>query len=182
MKQAIFLAIFLSLFTGLALAQNKVNKPTDTINGLQLSIEIKKSKESFRPTDILKIGINLTNVGKSPITLYKHMSWGVSSSFFLNLSNEQGLMLIPTLLRDAQDFPPYKKDDFITIEPRQKIEKTTHLDLKHYNITKTGVYRIVVSYASPVAKEYVPKGLKIFSLEEGRLESKFAKLKIRKEF
>jgi hypothetical protein len=72
-----------------ALGQGKI-KATDTIKGLRLSVEIKEDRKSFRPDGIIRIEIKLTNVSKSPITLYKKMGWGWSSSFFLAVTDARG--------------------------------------------------------------------------------------------
>lgn len=153
-------------------AQKQNQKVTDTIDGLQLSITFGDKKETYRPNENFKIKIKLTNISKNQIVIYKNMGWGWSSSLFLAVSDKNGKSLISGILPDAQDPPPYSKEDFIALQPKDFFEIETFIPLVNYKIKTSGIYRIIVWYQSPISKQFVPQEADVFTMEQGRLESK----------
>ncbi len=156
----------------------KSRRPADTINGLRLAVEIEGGVRKFHPDDSFEIKVKLTNVGKVPLTLYKDMGWGWSSSFFLSIVDARGRQLESAFLDDSLHRPPFAEEDFVTIKPGESLERENLVALEQYAIKAPGVYRVIVWYASPVPQEFAPAGLKIWGLDKGRLESKPVKFEV----
>jgi hypothetical protein len=143
---------------------------SDTKDGLQLSIELDRERLLLGEAATLKI--RLKNVSQSPITIYKHLGWGRSSSLTMSLSVVRGALARRTFLEDAQHHPPFPQGDFTTIQPGEFIERERWLDLKSDGITGPGIYKLTVWYHSPVPREFAPPGLKLWAAENGVLQSK----------
>ncbi|HEY9401161.1 MAG TPA: hypothetical protein VIQ24_00610 [Pyrinomonadaceae bacterium] len=185
MKQMIAIALILVfLFSIASHAANNAQESKgerslpDKINGLHLSVELIDDEKNFRRADTFRIRVKLKNVSQSPITLYKEMSWGWLSSLFLGISDGRGRKVDTPFLEHAFPHPPFPKEDFIAIRPGEAIEKVRDVELKLYEIRKPGTYFVTVWYRSPVPQEFAPEGMKIWAMEEGRLESKPVKFRI----
>jgi hypothetical protein len=186
MKQ-IFIVTFVSIFlltitpNGMADKQSRVKprvKPTDTKEGLQLSVEL--DKESYGLGDTARMKIRLRNLSQTPITIYKNLAWGASSSFTLSISAISGKLAERTFLDDAMHHPPFPREDFTTIQPGEFVEQERQLDLRGDGIRTLGVYQIKIRYHSPVPHQFAPEGLKIWAMENGELRSKPVTLKVTK--
>ena len=151
-------------------------EPSDTKDGLQLSVEL--DKESFRLDETPTLKIRLRNVSQSPISIYKKMGWGRSSSFTISISVVQGELGERRFLEDALDHPPFPAEDFITIRPGESVERERLLDLRGDGIKSPGIYKATVRYHSPIPREFAPSGLKVWAMENGVLQSKPASLKV----
>lgn len=151
-------------------------EPSNTKDGLQLSVEA--DKESFRLDETPTLRIKLRNVSQSPIAIYKKMGWGRSSSFTISISVVQGELGERRFLEDALDHPPFPAEDFITIRPGESVERERLLDLRGDGIKAPGVYEVTVRYHSPIPREFAPSGLKLWAMENGVLQSKPVSLKV----
>jgi hypothetical protein len=89
MKLRILLSAIIVFSSISVFAQDKNGKLTDTVNGLKLTVEIKEQKERYLSTDIFEIGIKLSNIGQTPITIYNNIGWGWSSSLFLAVTDHK---------------------------------------------------------------------------------------------
>src|SRR5712692_7102231 len=133
-------------------------EPSDTKDGLQLSIEL--DKESFRLDETATLKIRLKNVSQSPTAIYKKMGWGPSSSFTISISIVQGELGERRFLEDTLDHPPFPAEDFITIRPGESVERERLLDLRGDGIKSPGIYKVTVWYHSPIPRDFAPPGLK----------------------
>jgi len=139
----------------------------NTKDGLELSIEIDKSV--YRRNENAELTVHLTNVGNSPITIYKELGWGGSSSFIYGIQDSKGRYLRQYFLDDHQPDFPFKKEDFIIIQPHDSISKHRLIDLE--DAKPNGTYKLIVWYHSPVPQEFAPDGLTVWSREEGPLRA-----------
>lgn len=151
-------------------------EPSDTGYGLQLLTEL--DGETFHLQDVAKLKIKLKNVGQGPITIYKHLAWGRSSSFTVFISDEHGKAVRRTFLEDAMHVPPFSKNDFVTIQPSESVETKRLVDMRGDGIKAPGIYQITVRYHSPVPREFAPEGLEIWAMENGVLQSKPVTFKV----
>ncbi|MDT7543651.1 MAG: hypothetical protein QOE33_3555 [Acidobacteriota bacterium] len=176
----IILVLLVSVLCAASFAQESKQEQhlPDRLKGLQLSAELVGGEKSFHKSDTFWIKVKLKNVGKSPITLYKNMGWGWSSSFVLGISDAQGKEIISSFLDDTLTYPRFPRGDFITIKPDETVERKRDVSLKEYEIKKYGTYYVIVWYQSPIPQKFAPKGLKVWATEEGRLESKPVKFEI----
>jgi hypothetical protein len=148
----------------------------DTKDGLQLSIEVKG--DSFHINDIPKFKVTLKNISRAPITIYKNLGWGRSSSLTLSILDNRNRMMRKTTLADASHVPPFPREDFITIQPDESIQKEFILGLRDEGIKAPGVYKVVVWYHSPIPRKFAPKDVQIWAMENGVLQSKPAIFKV----
>lgn len=186
MKNAIintffFLVLFGTAFNFAVYAQDKQEKKLlpDTFNGLQIKTEIIGDKKKFRKSDTFWILIKLKNVGNSPIILYKHMTWGLSSSFYFRIHNEYGEYVKQSVIEDSIAYLlELSKEDFETIKPGELIERKRDVILEEFAVDKPGIYSFRVSFESPMFPEYVPKGMTVRTINEGVINSKPVKFEI----
>jgi hypothetical protein len=126
----------------------------DRMNGLRLSVGLVGRKNAFHRKDTMWIKVRLKNVGKSPITLYKNMGWGWSSSFALILSDSRGKAVRSSFLEDDLPYPPTSREDFVTIQPGETIEQTRDVTLKQYKLRSSRGYHLTVWYQNPVPRKF----------------------------
>src|SRR5262249_16118161 len=140
----------------ISFAQNTNKTPeTDTRDGLKFSIRL--VRETYNIKDNPELKITFTNVGKSPITVYKKISWGVRSSLLAFIRDSSGKLIEPDSVYEAADRPPFRAEDFKTINPGESFEVGEELFLADLRVVEAGTYQISVSYESPVLQAYAPK-------------------------
>src|SRR5262249_22836951 len=133
---------------------------------------VKLDREKYRLVENPKITTYLKNVGTSPITLYRKMAWGASSSFLLGVADANGIWLNPTVLSDYRARPPVEREDFITLQAAQSLELKNIIGLDSEGVTQPGKYTVTLWYHSPVSLDFAPKGMNVFVKENGSLQSK----------
>jgi hypothetical protein len=171
------IAIITFLLTGFFISNANYQNETknsdiavDSKDGLKLTIELDKEIYSLKNDPALKV--ILKNVGQAPITLYKNMGWGAASSLFLAIGDSNGKLVQPDVLSDAQDYPPFPENRFITLQPNEEFTFWRRFDMEGQGITKLGKYSLTVWYHSPVPQASAPKGRNVWTKEKGTLRSK----------
>jgi len=142
---------------------------SDTGHGLRLSIQL--DAKVYNLHDVGSLTITLTNVGGTPISVYRKFGWGRSSSFLLSIADANGKPIERTMLPDAHHSPPFSVEDFASIKPGESIRLERDLDVEGEEIKEPGVYTIRVWYHSPIPRRFAPHGMNVWTKENGVLRA-----------
>jgi hypothetical protein len=163
----------------MGVAQSKSDRspdPPDASDGLQLSVELKDTVVRLNGTT--QIIVRLNNVGDKPIATYKNLVWAEATSLSLFVKVIHGKLKDPTSVKEFPYIPPFPKEDFITIQPGESIEKKRLITMEEIGIKEPGDYRIIVRYRSPIPEDFAPAGLELWAMENGPLQTKPIDLKV----
>jgi hypothetical protein len=116
--------------------------------------------------------VALENVSDSPIAIYKKLGWGRSASFSLSISDQHEDFVIPKMRDDAMYRPPFRSEDFITIQPGEAIKQRRLLSFETNGIDAPGVYTVIVNYHSPVSMDLAPEIPNLWTKGNGELQTK----------
>jgi hypothetical protein len=150
--------------------------PSDSNYGLQLSVELKDTIVRLNSTP--QIIVKLKNVGDKPITIYKKLEWGQSKGLSFFIKAISGKLADPTFIPEASYYPPFPKEDFVTIQPGESFEVKRLISLQILGVKEPGDYRLIVRYRSPISEDFAPAGLEIWAKEYGPLQTKPIDLKV----
>lgn len=166
-----FLAIGLGFyFTSIEKkSENNTSGYSMTKPKLEVNVELNKTK--FKLDDVGKFTVEIKNIGETPIFIYKDIGWGTSSGLSKMISDEKDELILGRIVSDAHYVPPFLEKDFIKLEKGEYIRKERWLDVYSEGISKPGDYKLVVFYSSPVPKNFAPKKKRVWTTEDGEVES-----------
>jgi len=176
MLTALILGTCFSAATSFSQNPNKTPEIPDTKSGLRLSTKLDREVCKLKDDPVLKI--TLTNVGTSPIALYKKMYWGYSASLTLIVRDASGKTVEPDTIYDAKDRPPFRIEDFKTIQPGESFEVDKAISLRNEGVVEAGAYKFTLFYQSPVLQSDAPEIPGVWVTENGPLKSKSVTLQV----
>ena len=158
------IALLLVAFGSFAQTDKRAERRTDTYEGLHISIYLDKA--SYRFGDLATLRVVLTNVGDSPITIYKGLGWGCLGSLGYGLTDSRGRGLMPTFIPGSFYSPPFPKEDFITLKPGEAVHTQRRMQIgRQEGIRQPGTYQVTVWYNNPVSQDFAPEGVKVWRIE-----------------
>jgi hypothetical protein len=144
-----------------------------------LAVQLTTDKETYTLIDKIKLRLCLMNVTMVPIYIYGEVDWGENASLSMWVQDATSRReLAAIFIADVSTPPPTSASafDIVTSKQCHLIELTT--ELSEINITRVGIYEIVVSYHSPIPSS-MSFGLPIVSRENGTFLSNPVFIKVR---
>jgi hypothetical protein len=144
-----------------------------------LEVSVRTGRSIYRQGETIKLEASVINVGEEPICLYGLLSWGLSSSFTLHVTDAIGKE-VPARYPDDSLTPPPPPDDrsfFVNLNPHHFLGNTRESSLYELNATKPGKYRIVVEYHSPIPQNF-GQGLPFWGRENGSIWSRAIQVEV----
>ena len=148
-------------------------------SGVPLAVSLDVDRTSAHLNDSIVLTVLVKNTSKEPIFLYGNLAWGMSSSLFLFVTDENGKPVPITYLDDALPPTPSRADKnlFIKLNP-QHIFGTNRTDTLSDLVPKPGVYYLQVEYHGPLPRRFAA-GTPAWGVESPRIESNKVRIEVR---
>jgi hypothetical protein len=138
---------------------------------LKMHVSVSLSKSEFKVDETGKIKIKIQNTGEIPFYILKSLNWGSHSSFTYVITDENDEIVLNPVVSEVKDTPPFQETDFIKLEKNSSITAERWLNIPSEGIKAVGKYKLTIFYHSPVLEKYAPKELKVWTKEDGLVES-----------
>jgi len=124
----------------------------------QLLVSIRTGKSLYRINEKLSIQIQLENVGKGPLLLWRSWAWGVGRTDVRVIDN-WGKDVMTSFLADQLP-PPPSAENFIELQPREFFGIRLTEEVRHF-VNAPGVYDILVDYTAPLSAQDIRKDVRL---------------------
>ena len=132
----------------------------DPRRSLRLSLTIRADPQVYQLNDVVRLEVQLTNIGSDTLYLFDDVCWNPGNFLTLEVFTPAGKEVsVPiTYLRDCLPYPPRRNDTsrFFRLEPQTfygVIEKYA----VHEFVSEPGEYDIVVHYEAALTTDWIAK-------------------------
>jgi hypothetical protein len=147
-----------------------------------LSVSVRSAEPSYSIKKNICLEIQLENVGKEPLLLFRSWGWGVARTN-IRVFGVDGKEVVTTFLAD-QIPPPPTEADFIQLQPNEFFGIRLDESATHF-VNAPGSYTVLVEYKSTVSEEWAVKYLRLpqiplWSMERGTIVSNKVRIDVTK--
>jgi hypothetical protein len=133
--------------------------------GAPFTVSLSSDRASGKRSDSIVFSVTLANAGSRPVFVYGKLQWGLSSSLFLVVTDNNGKSIQMSYLEDTLPSTPKPGDRtaFIKLNPNHFFG-TSRTDKLSALVPGPGTYYFQVEYHAPVSKRF-GAGLPIWGSE-----------------